>query len=72
MFVISIYSMSLSQAGFRWLVGPMEIQKVEVEFEGKKQLWNSQVKIKRCRYLEAAGCVGMCTNLCKVCDSLCL
>ncbi|XP_075265093.1 uncharacterized protein LOC142357331 [Convolutriloba macropyga] len=56
----------ITKAGFRWLVGPMEIQKVEVEFEGKKQLWNSQVKIKRCRYLEAAGCVGMCTNLCKM------
>ena len=54
------------QAGFKWLVGPMEIQETEVEFGGKKQIWRSQVKITKCRYLENSGCVGMCTNMCKV------
>jgi hypothetical protein len=24
------------------------------------------VKIKKCRYLESSGCVGMCTNMCKL------
>lgn len=26
----------------------------------------STVHIKKCRYLEASGCVGLCVNLCKV------
>ena len=29
-------------------------------------MWNSGVKIKKCRYLEATACAGVCTNLCKV------
>ena len=33
------------------------------------QIWRSGVKIEKCRYLETSGCVGMCTNLCKVTDS---
>mmetsp|Transcript_32989 Transcript_32989/g.83245 ORF Transcript_32989/g.83245 Transcript_32989/m.83245 type:complete len:302 (-) Transcript_32989:196-1101(-) len=56
----------ITQAGFKWLVGHMEIQAAEVEFDGEKQVWNSQVKIVKCKYLETSGCVGMCTNLCKV------
>ncbi|GAQ83133.1 hypothetical protein KFL_001370030 [Klebsormidium nitens] len=47
---------------FSWLVGPAEV--VEVEVNGVKQ--KTGVKIKKCRYLEASGCVGMCVNVCKV------
>eukprot|EP00246_Nothoceros_aenigmaticus_P013064 TRINITY_DN4333_c0_g1_i1.p1 TRINITY_DN4333_c0_g1~~TRINITY_DN4333_c0_g1_i1.p1 ORF type:complete len:259 (-),score=35.82 TRINITY_DN4333_c0_g1_i1:317-1093(-) len=47
---------------FQWLVGPAE--RVEVEVNGEKQM--SGVKIKKCRYLEVSGCVGMCVNMCKV------
>lgn len=24
------------------------------------------MKIQKCRYLESSGCVGMCTNMCKL------
>lgn len=46
---------------FIWLVGPLSVK--EVEIDGKKQ--RSGVQIKKCRYLEQSGCVGMCINLCK-------
>lgn len=36
------------------------------QFEGRTEVWRSGVKIKKCRYLEASGCVGMCTNMCKI------
>ena len=29
------------------------------------ETWRSGVLIKKCRYLEASGCVGLCVNLCK-------
>lgn len=47
---------------FFWLVGPSEV--VEVEIDGVKQ--KSGVHIKKCRYLENSGCVGMCVNMCKI------
>ncbi|KAL3329880.1 hypothetical protein AABB24_033975 [Solanum stoloniferum] len=47
---------------FFWLVGPSEV--VEVEVDGVKQ--KSGVHIKKCRYLENSGCVGMCVNMCKI------
>ncbi|WCJ26645.1 Beta-carotene isomerase D27 chloroplastic [Euphorbia peplus] len=47
---------------FHWLVGPSEV--VEVEINGVKQ--RSGVHIKKCRYLENSGCVGMCVNMCKI------
>ena len=34
--------------------------------QGEKQTWKAGVQIKKCRYLESAGCVGMCVNMCKV------
>nr|AFI78792.1 putative D27 protein [Chlorokybus atmophyticus] len=46
---------------FKWLVGPMEVR--DVDINGVTQ--RSQVHIKKCRYLETSGCVGMCVNLCK-------
>lgn len=39
---------------------------MEVDFNGRKETWKSSVKIKKCRYLEQSGCVGMCLNMCKV------
>eukprot|EP01023_Acetabularia_acetabulum_P059840 TRINITY_DN7194_c0_g1_i2.p1 TRINITY_DN7194_c0_g1~~TRINITY_DN7194_c0_g1_i2.p1 ORF type:complete len:279 (-),score=24.17 TRINITY_DN7194_c0_g1_i2:375-1211(-) len=52
---------------FKWLVGDMELIEVEIEKEdGTKEMWNSQVHIKKCRYLENSGCVGMCVNMCKL------
>ncbi|XP_022145267.1 beta-carotene isomerase D27, chloroplastic isoform X2 [Momordica charantia] len=39
-------------------------QVVEVEVDGIKQ--RSGVHIKKCRYLENSGCVGMCVNMCKI------
>ena len=51
---------------FAWLVGPMEMRDVEVDFKGQQQVWRSGVHIKKCRYLEQAECKGMCVNMCKV------
>ncbi|OAE26196.1 hypothetical protein AXG93_3457s1220 [Marchantia polymorpha subsp. ruderalis] len=47
---------------FKWLVGPCDLQDVEVNGVMQKSL----VKIKKCRYLENSGCVGMCVNMCKL------
>ena len=52
---------------FEWLVGPCEQQEVEVFGENEKlKVQKSCVHIKKCRYLEASGCVGLCLNVCKV------
>ncbi|KAJ0850975.1 putative beta-carotene isomerase [Helianthus annuus] len=47
---------------FPWLIGPCEVK--ESEFEGSKE--RHIVHIKKCRFLEASNCAGMCTNLCKI------
>ena len=51
---------------FSWLVGPMELEEQDVKFQGRDERWRSKVQIKKCRYLEQSGCVGLCVNLCKV------
>jgi hypothetical protein len=52
---------------FEWLVGPCEVKAVEVpDGLGEVRSQNSGVQIKKCRYLEASGCVGMCINMCKL------
>jgi Beta-carotene isomerase D27-like, C-terminal len=52
---------------FEWLVGPCEVIEVEVtDAEGQLSLQKSGVHIKKCRYLEQSGCVGMCINMCKL------
>lgn len=52
---------------FEWLVGESEIQTVEiVDKNNQIRQQNSGVKIKKCRYLEESGCVGMCINMCKL------
>ncbi|CAK9321416.1 unnamed protein product [Citrullus colocynthis] len=56
------FNASLTVPFFQWLVGPSEV--VEVEVNGIKQ--RSGVHIKKCRYLENSGCVGMCVNMCKI------
>lgn len=55
------FNAALTVPFFHWLVGPSEV--VEVEINGEKQ--RSGVHIKKCRYLENSGCVGMCVNMCK-------
>lgn len=54
-----------TMAGFKWLVGPMTVEDTEVEFKGKVETWKSAVRIEKCRYLEEAGCAGLCVNLCQ-------
>uniref|UniRef100_A0A7N1A2C3 Beta-carotene isomerase D27-like C-terminal domain-containing protein n=1 Tax=Kalanchoe fedtschenkoi TaxID=63787 RepID=A0A7N1A2C3_KALFE len=56
------FNAALTVPFFHWLVGPSEV--VEVEVNGVKQ--KSGVHIKKCRYLENSGCVGMCANMCKI------
>ncbi|KAL5551523.1 hypothetical protein UlMin_001699 [Ulmus minor] len=56
------FNAALTVPFFHWLVGPSEV--VEVEVNGEKQ--RSGVLIKKCRYLENSGCVGMCVNMCKI------
>ncbi|XP_038725614.1 beta-carotene isomerase D27, chloroplastic-like [Tripterygium wilfordii] len=56
------FNAALTVPLFHWLVGPSEV--VEVEVDGVKQ--RSGVHIKKCRYLENSGCVGMCVNMCKI------
>ncbi len=52
---------------FEWLVGKSEIQEVEIIGEDNQpRQQKSGVKIKKCRYLEESGCVGMCLNMCKI------
>ncbi len=52
---------------FEWLVGPCEQKEVEVMGENHQaRIQKSCVHIKKCRYLEASGCVGLCLNVCKV------
>lgn len=53
--------------GFKWLVGDMELRSGDVEVApGVKRNQKSIVYIKKCRYLESSGCVGMCVNMCKL------
>lgn len=48
------------------LVGEMELERREIERpDGTKKEQLSTVHIKKCRYLEQSGCVGMCVNMCK-------
>jgi hypothetical protein len=52
---------------FEWLVGKCEVKEVEItQANGIKKIQKSGVKIKKCRYLEQSGCVGMCVNMCKL------
>lgn len=52
---------------FPWLVGLCDVKEVEVLDEHQKlRTQKSCVHIRKCRYLEASGCVGMCTNICKL------
>jgi hypothetical protein len=52
---------------FEWLVGPCEVTLVDVpDSSGNLRTQRSGVHIKKCRYLEQSGCVGMCVNMCKL------
>jgi hypothetical protein len=48
----------------QWLMGECEINAVEVD--GGEVREGYGVLVKRCRYLEETGCVGVCINSCKV------
>jgi hypothetical protein len=49
------------------LVGDMELEQEEVlQEDGTIRKQWSTVHIKKCRYLEQSGCIGMCVNMCKV------
>lgn len=53
--------------GFGWLVGEMELRNADIEVApGVTRNQKSVVYIKKCRYLENSGCVGMCVNMCKL------
>jgi hypothetical protein len=52
---------------FEWLVGVCELREVEVtDQDNQLRTQKSCVYIKKCRYLENSGCVGMCVNICKI------
>jgi len=52
---------------FEWLVGPCEVREVEVVgLDQQARTQRSGVYMKKCRYLEQTGCVGMCINMCKM------
>ncbi len=52
---------------FPWLIGPCEVVEAEVTgADGETRRQKSDVHIKKCRYLEESGCVGLCVNLCKL------
>jgi hypothetical protein len=52
---------------FFWLVGESELKVGDVQVApGVTRQQRSVVAIKKCRYLEASGCVGLCVNMCKV------
>lgn len=52
---------------FEWLVGPCEVREVEVVgLDQQVRVQRSGVHLKKCRYLEQSGCVGMCINMCKL------
>lgn len=52
---------------FPWLIGPCELVAAEVTgADGQTRHQTSDVHIKKCRYLEASGCVALCINLCKL------
>jgi hypothetical protein len=54
--------------GFHLLGSPRRVSPsvLQVGPDGAVRRQRSVVHIKKCRYLEASGCVGLCTNLCKV------
>eukprot|EP00195_Chlamydomonas_chlamydogama_P006760 CAMPEP_0202905838 /NCGR_PEP_ID=MMETSP1392-20130828/36247_1 /ASSEMBLY_ACC=CAM_ASM_000868 /TAXON_ID=225041 /ORGANISM="Chlamydomonas chlamydogama, Strain SAG 11-48b" /LENGTH=270 /DNA_ID=CAMNT_0049594119 /DNA_START=48 /DNA_END=860 /DNA_ORIENTATION=- len=60
------FNARIASLGFFWLVGESELQEGPVQVgPNEVRVQKSIVKIKKCRYLEASGCVGMCANMCK-------
>lgn len=52
---------------FEWLVGYCDVTEIEVlDEKGQERKQKSCVHIRKCRYLEESGCVGMCVNMCKL------
>lgn len=58
---------AVASIGFYWLVGESELKVGDVQVApGVTRQQRSVVAIKKCRYLEASGCVGLCVNMCKL------
>lgn len=52
----------ITTIGFKWLVGPSDVQDAEVVFNGEKQVWKSGVKIRKCRYLVCLTSTCVCSD----------
>nr|ALE20481.1 D27 [Chrysanthemum x morifolium] len=53
---------AFTTVSFGWLVGPSEVKESEVDGKIEKNV----VHITKCRFLEEANCIGICTNQCKM------
>jgi len=53
---------AVASAAAEWLVGPTSTE--QMSWQGGKQV--TVVNVKKCRYLEASGCAGVCVNMCKL------
>ena len=67
LFPVNAFSLELNatitKIVFAWMVGPMEIRATTTN--DLNQLLESQVHIKKCRWLQESGCTAMCANMCK-------
>ena len=54
----------ITLGAFKWLMGDMELKQGETKDQLTKPA--HQVFIKRCRFVEEAGCASVCVNSCKV------
>lgn len=49
-----------------WLIDPPFSIHHPNQRSGETEVWQSAVRIQRCRYLEAVQCKGACASICKV------
>jgi hypothetical protein len=67
LFPVNAFSLELNAAitkiVFAWMVGPMEVR--ATTDNDLNELLESQVHIKKCRWLQESGCTAMCANMCK-------
>jgi|TARA_B110000977_G_scaffold67712_1_gene91906 hypothetical protein len=67
LFPVNKFSLELNavitKVVFAWMVGPMEVRATLDNDLG--ELLESQVHIKKCRWLQESGCSAMCVNMCK-------
>ena len=67
LFPVNAFSLELNavitKIVFAWMVGPMEVR--ATTDNDLNELLESQVHIKKCRWLQESGCTAMCANMCK-------